>query len=602
MSAMPGAAPRSRGIGRRNLARGASIAFRWRGRLVASFERARRSIASRINLAAIGMTALLVILGFVIAGAATHLGARTEQARVLREVALASAELTASIGETRYRASRHAATGEPAEMEKAREALAGAKRELAATGDSAARMDPAALEALEWLQVQVDGFDQELTALQHSIEAYGPSAGGTSLAAALDVSGEQLAGQARGIQADLLQASAKADADFVAASRQTAMIIATLLLGCIVLTAVGARFVSRTTAGPVREITIAMTSLAGGDREVAIPGTDRVDEIGEMARALAVFRERSDELALLQQEAAEAAHAELARQEAEKVRHTASMHDLARRFERTIGEIAGSVAAASKQLQATAGAMASAAAHSAQVGSDVSQTAAETTAGTTAAAIAGDQFAQAIGKISLQTTHSAARAQEARRSSQKASETMASLAETARQVEQIIAMIDGIAGRTNLLALNASIEAARGGEAGRGFAVVAGEVKNLARQTSAATRTVASQIRAMQGSTDESVAALREVVEHVCEMETSAISIAHSVEEQTLAGQELVRNLAIAAGGADATNRNMVQLGETAEATGTAAGQVFEAASELHGQASLLRQQSEAFLASVRAA
>src|SRR5690606_2492922 len=166
-------------------------------------------------------------------------------------------------------------------------------------------------------------------------------------------------------------------------------------------------------------------------------------------------------------------------------------------------------------------------------------------------------------------------------------EAITSLAATANQVEQIVAVIDEIAERTNLLALNASIEAARGGDDGRGFAVVAGEVKDLARQTSLSTRSVAAQVRAMQTSTKDSVAALTQVVEQVREMETSTSAIAQSVDEQTLAGRELVRSLAIAAGGADATNRNMVELGETAEATGAAAGQVLDAARELHRQANL---------------
>jgi methyl-accepting chemotaxis protein len=163
-------------------------------------------------------------------------------------------------------------------------------------------------------------------------------------------------------------------------------------------------------------------------------------------------------------------------------------------------------------------------------------------------------------------------------------------------------MIDDIAQHTNVLALNASIEAARGGEAGRGFAVVAAEVKNLARQTSDATRTVVEQIQAMQGSTEESVAALHQVGEQVREMETSVIAIAQSVDEQTMAGRELARNLALAAGGADEIDRNVGQLSDMAQVIGTAAAQVLEAANELHRQSRVLQDQAEAFLGSVRAA
>jgi methyl-accepting chemotaxis protein len=540
------------------------------------------------------------MLGIVIATATVHLGTRTEQARILREAALASAELTGSIGETRYHASRYAATGEPREMEAARDTLGGAKEKLARARDNSAHMQ--AGEAMEWLQVQVEGFDQELTALQGSIDAYGPSESGNALANAIDISGEQLAAQARGVQADLVQASAQSDADFAAASRRMVMTVAGLLLGCILLTVAGARFVSRTTAGPVREITAAMSALARGDRDVLIPGTERHDEIGEMAQALTVFRKSADDLAHFQMQAAAAARDELARQEAEQARHAELMRQLAQRFERTVGEVVGSVAAASEQLQTTAGAMAAAAEQSAHVSSDVSRLMADTTSGTTAAATASDQFAMAIGEISREVSNSAARAKQARQASQDADERMASLAGTAQQAEQIVAMIDDIAQQTNVLALNASIEAARGGDAGRGFAVVASEVKNLARQTSDATRTVVEQIQAMQGSTEESVAALQQVGERVREMETSAIAIAQSVDEQTMAGRELARNLALAAGGADEIDRNVGQLSDMARVIGTAAAQVLESANELHRQAGVLQNQAEAFLGSVRAA
>ncbi|MXP42676.1 HAMP domain-containing protein [Altererythrobacter soli] len=574
----------------------------WGGRLVAPLRRARHSIAARINLAAAGMTLLLVMLGIVIASATMHLGARTEQSRILREAALASAELTGSIGETRYHASRYAATGEAREIEAAGDTLAGAKDKLAEARDSSANVDRQAREAMEWLQVQVEGFDQELTALQGSIGAYGPSESGNALAGAIDISGEQLARQARGVQGDLMAASARADAEFAGETRRMVMTVAGLLLGCVLLTIAGARFVSRTTAGPVREITAAMSGLARGDRGVTIPGTDRQDEIGEMAQALAVFRKAADDLAHLQRMAAEAARDELARQEAEQARHAELMRQLAQRFERTVGEVVGSVAAASEQLQTTAGAMAAAAAQSATVSADVSRVMADTTSGTTAAATAGDQFALAIGEISREVANSATRAQQARRSSQVADERMASLVSTARQAEQIVTMIDDIAEQTNVLALNASIEAARGGDAGRGFGVVAGEVKNLARQTSAATRTVVEQIQAMQGSTEESVAALRQVGEWVREMETSAIAIAQSVDQQTTAGQELARNLALAAGGADEIDRNVGQLSDMAQVIGTAAAQVLQSANELHRQAGILQRQAQAFLGSVRTA
>ena len=454
--------------------------------------------------------------------------------------------------------------------------------------------------------VIAEGYD---AALGRSVAAYGPSASADALAGAIAISGEQLAEQARGVESRLREASAASAAEFAAQSWRLAIVVVALLAVCVVITLTGARFLTRTTAASIREITAAMTGLAKGDRTIAIPGAERRDEIGEMARALTVFRKSADDLVHFQELAAAAAQQELARQEAERTRDEAErtrkaelMRGLALRFERTVGEVASGVAAASRQLEVTASAMAAAASQSAQLTGEVSRSMKDTTAGVTAAASAGDQFAMSIAEISRLASDSAALAEGARQSAHDADATITGLAAAARQIEQIVGMIDGIAQRTSLLAINASIEAARSGEAGRAFAVVAGEVKDLAGQTRAATGAVADQIRAIQGSTGESVAALRRIGEQVREMEGSAIAIAQAVDEQSLASQDLARNLSMAAGGTDDIDESIAQVGETTQSTGTAANQVLEAASDLHKQAAVLRAQVEEFIGYVRTA
>src|SRR5437879_9116907 len=85
------------------------------------------------------------------------------------------------------------------------------------------------------------------------------------------------------------------------------------------------------------------------------------------------------------------------------------------------------------------------------------------------------------------------------------------LSRAAQEIGDVVKLITAIAEQTNLLALNATIEAARAGEAGRGFAVVASEDKSLASQTASATAEISSHIFGMQGATPDPAAGIKEI-------------------------------------------------------------------------------------------
>nr|WP_255548006.1 methyl-accepting chemotaxis protein [Erythrobacter ani] len=224
----------------------------------------------------------------------------------------------------------------------------------------------------------------------------------------------------------------------------------------------------------------------------------------------------------------------------------------------------------------------------------------EANSGATAAAAASDEFALSIGEISRQAASSSELARLATDATEEADSTISALSDSAEQVGQIVELIQTIAQRTNLLALNASIEAARGGEAGRGFAVVASEVKELAMQTSRATEQVADQIRAMQDTTGASVSALRSIATQVKELETTAVSIASAVDQQSVAGQDLARSIDLAARGTEKVAAHVDDVRELSLSTGAAASQVLSSANDLDKQATTLNEQVEAFLKQVR--
>ena len=366
--------------------------------------------------------------------------------------------------------------------------------------------------------------------------------------------------------------------------------------------------IRRDVVGTSRQLIDCMQRIADGQHDIVVPYRDRVDEYGEFGKEIERLRLTSIQLSVLHRERADRADAELEEQarlqlqqdEARQERERA-LRMLADQFERTVGDVVSGVASASSQLQSTATAMAATAEQSANRTADVASAMEEANAGATAAAAASDEFAMSIGEISRQAASSAELARQATQSATEADTTISALSDSAQQVGEIVGLIQTIAQRTNLLALNASIEAARGGEAGRGFAVVASEVKELAMQTSRATERVSEQIRAMQDTTGASVSALRTIADQVQQLETTAVSIASAVDQQSVAGQDLARSIDLAARGTEQVSCHIKDVRELSLSTGSAASQVLSSSTALENQASTLRAQVDSFLGQVRA-
>jgi len=176
------------------------------------------------------------------------------------------------------------------------------------------------------------------------------------------------------------------------------------------------------------------------------------------------------------------------------------------------------------------------------------------------------------------------------------------LFDAAQRIGDVLKLITAVAEQTNLLALNATIEAARAGEAGRGFAVVASEVKALAAQTAKATEEIGAQIVGMQTATRDSVTAIKEIGTTIGRISQIAAGIAAAVEEQGAATSEIARNVTEAAQGTTQVAESIGEVNHGAGETGAASAQVLSSAQSLSSESNRLRLEVDKFLSTVRAA
>ena len=353
--------------------------------------------------------------------------------------------------------------------------------------------------------------------------------------------------------------------------------------------------IGRAISRPLSGMTGAMTALAAGKLETALPGLGRKDEIGEMAGAAEIFKSNMIEAERLRSDQVE-------REQAQSRQRREDRNRMAAGFQDTVGSIIDKVSSEAAGLEAAASTLTTTAQTTLGLAETVSTASGQAASNIQSVATAAEEMTSSVDEIARQVQESSGIAKLAVEEAGKADARIATLSRAAAQIGDVVKLISGIAEQTNLLALNATIEAARAGEAGRGFAIVAQEVKALAAQTAKATDDISEQISQMLGATEGTVDAIKQIGAVIARMSETSAVIASAVEEQGAATREIARNVQMAADGSGQVVGAIADVNTGATATGSASGQVLASAQSLASGANQLKIEVERFLNLLRAA
>jgi methyl-accepting chemotaxis protein len=398
------------------------------------------------------------------------------------------------------------------------------------------------------------------------------------------------------MKADLLSDQQRLESESNATIGETERLVVMLALGGFLLGGALAVLLGKGISRPMTAMCKAMRELAGGNFDVVLPGLGRKDELGEMASAVEEFKVQ----AVAKAERDAAAHD--AQNKASSAARRTELIRFADDFETAVGAIVSNVSASAVQLEAAAGTLTRTAETTQSLSSQVSGSSEEASSNMQSVASATEELSASVDEIGRRVRESSQIAQAAVLQAQQTDGRIGKLSRAAQEIGDVVKLITAIAEQTNLLALNATIEAARAGDAGRGFAVVASEVKSLASQTAKATDEISSHISGMQGATQESVAAIKEIGGTIAKISDIAATISSAVEQQSSATQEIARSVQNVAQGTQEAAANIMRVNRGATETGSASEDVLSSARTLSTESTRLREELDRFMANIRAA
>ncbi|HBA88169.1 MAG TPA: methyl-accepting chemotaxis protein [Geobacter sp.] len=367
---------------------------------------------------------------------------------------------------------------------------------------------------------------------------------------------------------DSLEKQAKLTSDHNTATANSASTLMIILVVAGALTAFGCGiFMTRMITSPLQEAVSVANAIGAGDLTVDIK-VNSSDETGELMAAL--MKMTANLRTIIGQVA------DTSTQVASASNQLHATSDQIATGAEEVASQAGTVATAGEEMSATSSDIA----QNCQMAAEGARQASET-AQNGAAVV--ERTVRVMGQIADKV--------------QESSRTVENLGARSDQIGAIIGTIEDIADQTNLLALNAAIEAARAGEQGRGFAVVADEVRALAERTTRATREIGEMIKAIQSETRGAVTAMEEGVKQVeagtAEAAKSGAALQEILEQINNVAMQ-IHQVATAAEEQTATTSeiscNIVQITQVVQQTSQGAHESAGAAAQLHANSEELQR------------